>query len=143
MYAKILVPLDGSHNSDQALKEAIRLAKSFGSQVEVIHVVNYNPVEGATADLPEALVDAGNKLLADARQRIEATGLSCVIRLIDNPAAAVDVSATIIEIAHECHAELVAIGADSKLGSVAEKVMNQCPLPVWIIRGSKSDAQKT
>lgn len=142
MYAKILVPIDGSHNANQALEEAIRLAKSFGSQIEVIHVINPGGPEAASADHIEELVNIGNKWLIDARQNLETVGVPCLTRLVEKTVAPGDVPGTIIEIAHECHAELVVIGADSKLGSVAEKVMNQCPLPVWIIRGSRTDANK-
>lgn len=36
MYAKILVPVDGSNTANQALDEAIKLAKTLGSTIEEI-----------------------------------------------------------------------------------------------------------
>ncbi len=40
MYEHILVPLDGSRNSKQALEEAISLAKKFDSKLSLLTVIN-------------------------------------------------------------------------------------------------------
>ncbi len=40
MYAKILVPVDGSQASTAGLTEAIKIAKSQGSEIRLVHVVN-------------------------------------------------------------------------------------------------------
>src|SRR5579862_8890371 len=40
MYAKILVPVDGSQTSAAGLTEAIKIAKSQGSEIRLLHVVN-------------------------------------------------------------------------------------------------------
>ncbi|ASU38747.1 universal stress protein UspA [Herbaspirillum sp. meg3] len=152
MYAKILVPVDGSPTSNQALDEAIRLAKALGSNIEVVHVVDnsyilydtgYQPPAGLHTDF----ISAGQGILDDAKKRVEAAGLPGNTRLIESPVAAGDISGTILQAAKESSAELVVIGSHGQkgfrkmvLGSVAEKVMHQCPLPVWIIRGTQAAA---
>ena len=148
MYAKILVPVDGSKTANQALDEAIVLARTLGSKIEVIHVVDnsyllYDTGYEQPAGLQEAFIAAGQSILSDARIRIEAAGLVGQTRIIENPITPGDISATIVHAALEGKAEMVAIGShgqkgfrETMLGSVAEKVMHQCPLPVWIIRGT-------
>ncbi len=39
MYSQILVPVDGSTASTCALREAIKIAKSQGSQLRLLHIV--------------------------------------------------------------------------------------------------------
>ena len=40
MYARILVPVDGSDTSSKGLEEAIKIAKSQGSTLCLLHIVN-------------------------------------------------------------------------------------------------------
>ena len=40
MYGNILVPIDGSETAKRGLNEAVSLAKSLGSRIRVIHVIN-------------------------------------------------------------------------------------------------------
>lgn len=47
MYRKLLVPVDGSAPSMLGLKEAIKLARSQGSELQLVHVVNELIVTGA------------------------------------------------------------------------------------------------
>lgn len=150
MYAKILVPVDGSSTANQALDEAIRLAKTLGSKIEVIHVVDnsyilYDTGYQPPAGLHDAFVSAGQNILQDAKLRIETAGLPGLTRIIESPVGPGDISGTILHAAQESKAELVVIGSHGQkgfrqmmLGSVAEKVMHQCPLPVWIIRGTQT-----
>jgi len=148
MYARILVPVDGSKTSNQALDEAIGLAKTLGSEIEVIHVVDnsyllYETGYEQPPGLHEAFVAAGLHILSLAQQRLDAAGISATTRIIECPITPGDIPATIVHAAVQGKAEMVAIGShgqkgfrDMMLGSVAEKVMHQCPLPVWIVRGT-------
>ena len=40
MFKRILVAVDGSHTADQALQEAIELAKEFQAQLRIVHAVD-------------------------------------------------------------------------------------------------------
>lgn len=150
MYAKILVPVDGSPTANQALDEAIRLAKALGSKIEIVHVVDnsyilYDTGYQPPAGLHKDFISAGQNILDDAKNRVEAAGLAGSARIIESPIAPGDIPGTILHAAKESGAELVVIGSHGQkgfrkmvLGSVAEKVMHQCPLPVWIIRGTQT-----
>ena len=81
MYDKILVPIDGSPTSQCGLKEAIKIAKSQGSIVRLLHVVNefmfdYTYSSGMnTTTVIDALRDAGKR--SGASTRPENRSLSC------------------------------------------------------------------
>ena len=50
MFKHILVPVDGSPTSLAAIDKAIALAKSFGSTVTAIYVIDPYPFTGVGAD---------------------------------------------------------------------------------------------
>jgi len=65
-YRRILAPVDGSKTSNKGLREAIRLAKSEGAKLFVLHVVSEYPafavMDGMMAGAPGAdLVPAGDR----------------------------------------------------------------------------------
>ncbi|WP_034292735.1 universal stress protein [Herbaspirillum sp. RV1423] len=150
MYAKILVPVDGSTTANQALDEAIKLAHALGSTIEALYVVDnshllYDTGFTPSADIHGAVVDAGQAILDEAKARIVATGLQGDTRMVESQSTPGDVPGAILKAAKDSKAELVVIGSHGRtgfrrlvLGSVAEKVMHQCPLPVWIIRGKEA-----
>ena len=40
MFKRILVAVDGSHTAEQALQEAIKLAKELQAQLRIVHAVD-------------------------------------------------------------------------------------------------------
>lgn len=64
MYDNILVPLDGSKNSQQALEEACKLAKQFDSKLQLVTVINNtNFYYGAGAvGMPPSMYDDQHKI---------------------------------------------------------------------------------
>lgn len=150
MYAKILVPVDGSNTANQALDEAIKLAKTLNSTIEVLHVIDnshllYDTGISAAADVHGTVIDAGKTILEQAKLRVTSAGLHGETRMVDDLVAPGDIAGSILKAARDSQAELVVIGSHGRtgfrklvLGSVAEKVMHQCPLPVWIIRGKEA-----
>ncbi|MEE8823992.1 putative universal stress protein [Lentilactobacillus sunkii] len=64
MYEHILVPLDGSKNSQQALEEACKLAKQFDSTLNLVTVINNtNFYYGAgAAGMPPSMYDDQHKI---------------------------------------------------------------------------------
>ncbi|MGO9425409.1 MAG: universal stress protein, partial [Steroidobacteraceae bacterium] len=81
MYPKILVPVDGSETSTVGLKEAIKVAKSQGSQMRLLHVVNefvldYSYGAGLYgSNLIESLREGGKKILEQAESLVRAQGV--------------------------------------------------------------------
>ena len=69
MYRRILVPLDGSRTSQLGLGEAVKLAKSQGSSLRLVHVVD----ELVLLNAPEMSYDAGEliEVLKDDGRRMK------------------------------------------------------------------------
>lgn len=144
-YRKILVAVDGSEPATRGLREAIRVAKSEGAQLCVLHVVNefyaYASMEGVglSADVADKLREDGRVLLAKAQAEAEKQGVTVttVLREIVGGSAA----DLIVEEAKKQGAELIALGTHGRrgvrrlvLGSDAEQVVRTAPVPVLLVR---------
>ncbi|GAD15653.1 universal stress protein [Lentilactobacillus otakiensis] len=81
MYEHILVPLDGSKNSQQALEEACKLAKQFDSTLNLITVINNtNFYYGAgAAGMPPSMYDdqhqIAENIINEAKKYVDSQGV--------------------------------------------------------------------
>ncbi|MCH7342904.1 universal stress protein [Pelomonas sp. CA6] len=147
MYAKILVPVDGSPTSDAGLAEAIKVARLCGAQLHLMNAVDLHSFAmfssaglGLTPENFDLLREGGEKVLAAARAQVEAAGLPVQTHLIESLASRV--SDLIVQEARDCGAELIVLGTHGRrgasralLGSDAEMVLRQAPVPVLLVRG--------
>ncbi|GAA2972180.1 universal stress protein [Lentilactobacillus parakefiri] len=82
MYNNILVPLDGSRNSQQALEEACKLAKQFDSKLQLVTVINNtNFYYGAgAAGMPPSMYDDQHKIaeniIAEVKKYADSQGVN-------------------------------------------------------------------
>ncbi|WP_283678310.1 universal stress protein [Lentilactobacillus sp. Marseille-Q4993] len=73
MFKKILVPMDGSERSKEALDMAIDLALQFKSEIHIVSVVNEAGIyfmsgrPGVTANFLEEQREAASKIVEDAK----------------------------------------------------------------------------
>lgn len=83
---KILVPIDGSKHSERALETAVEIAKKFDGKLTLINIVSPFSVplssmvyvavpEADLAAAEKAVIKAGEKLLADAKEGVNAEGV--------------------------------------------------------------------
>jgi nucleotide-binding universal stress UspA family protein len=147
MYRNILVALDGSHTSELALQEAIRLAKAFGAKLRLVHAVdtvnlnidgefiNYNEIRGAMRQSGEAVLE---KALASTQD----AGIEAEVRLLEIDTLGQRIPEVIAEDAQNWPADVIVIGTHGRrgishlfLGSVAEGVVRVASRPVLLIRG--------
>jgi nucleotide-binding universal stress UspA family protein len=148
MYQKILVPIDGSKTSARGLDEAIKLAKSLGSSIRLIHVVNELMIvatyEGTvySGELVEALRESGKKILAQAQDKVTAAGVSVQSELLE--AHGGQAGAVIVNDAAQSKVELIVLGTHGRrglsrlvMGSDAEQVVRQTAVPVLLVRQSE------
>ncbi len=146
MFAKILVPLDGSPLAEMALKPALTLAKWADSRVYLLRVPAYQQVI-----IPDA---AGEALLWDesieksARdeaqaylQRMQAIHpeQKICLRLVEG-----DEAGAIVDVAEEEAIDLIIMSTHGYsgltrwvLGSVTEKVLRAAPCPVLVVRSEE------
>ena len=73
MFKHILVPVDGSETSMLAVSKAAGLAKTFGSAVTAVYVVDPYPFTGVGADFAYGQAQYINAATAEANTALEAT----------------------------------------------------------------------
>ncbi|HEX5685127.1 MAG TPA: universal stress protein [Ideonella sp.] len=146
MYARILVPVDGSPTSELGLGQAIELASALKSHLVLLCVVDdfslrTDMVSALSFDDTRArLLAYGKETLAEAGQRATQAGLSheAVLREVTSQRVA-DV---IVEEATRQHCGLIAMGTHGRrglnrlaMGSDAALVLREAPVPVLLVRG--------
>lgn len=145
MYERILVPVDGSEPSRRALSEAIALGRICHSALVLMHVVEYYPVmlEMATATTWELISDDlrrhGQGVLDEAHRAAVDAGLAAESHLVD--ASASRVCDLIVDQARAHRCDLIVMGTHGRrglnralIGSDAELVIRQSPVPVLLVR---------
>jgi nucleotide-binding universal stress UspA family protein len=145
MYSKILVPIDGSPTSTRGLNEAIKIAKSQGSQLCLVHIVNELILDYAfspglyAANLIESRVKAGKAVLEAGESAAQREGVNATSVLLESiGAVAADL---ILQQARKFHADLIVMGTHGRrglfrlaLGSDAEQVVRAATVPVVLVR---------
>ena len=143
MYKRILVPVDGSATSNRGLDEAIRLAKLTGARLRLVHVVDglifSTGFELATGDIFGVLVEAGAKILSEARARVEASNVAVDTFLPETFGGRVcDIVNTQAKV---WSADLIVIGTHGRrgvgrlfIGSDAEQIVRTATVPVLLVR---------
>jgi nucleotide-binding universal stress UspA family protein len=136
----IVVGTDGSHGSEAAVRKVIELAQGSGA---TIHVVCAFPHAGTLERLGlTAKTDAVNMrgiaadVLARDERRFEEAGFS-----VQTYAREGDAADTILDVAGEVNAGLIAVGARGTtsvrrfmLGSVSGKLAHHTPTSLLIVR---------
>ncbi|RJT06186.1 universal stress protein [Halococcus sp. IIIV-5B] len=137
MIETVVVATDGSASVERAVSVALDLADRFEATVHALYVVDEDDIAEEAADqreeAREALTDRGDDSLAAVRER---AGREVVTEVrVGRPA---DVICTY---ADESDADVVAMGTRGRhgeyrflLGSVAEAVVDSCPVPVLTVR---------
>lgn len=146
MYQRILVPIDGSATSERALDETIKFAQQHNAQVEVIYVLEdvlyfENDDYLNYAELLHSMRCSGEKILAQAQQKLQQAGIVNETKLLEAQGARV--ANVIVDEAQNYLADLIIIGTHGRsgfsrilLGSVAEGVVRTAHIPILLIRGS-------
>ncbi len=137
MFQKILVAIDASVYSQQALPTAIEVARKFKGHLLVVHVVEHDRGRAAAFSV-ESPADA-TRLVAEAVKKAKDAGLEAKGELLDR--AAGHVAPAIAATAAANSIDLIVMGSrglsDAQgflLGSVTHKVMQMVDVPVLIAR---------
>jgi nucleotide-binding universal stress UspA family protein len=146
MYSRILVAVDGSPHSAHALEHAAGLAKSLSASLRLVHVIDigllpYGPELSIDIDaLLKARRAAGEKILAAARDSVQAPGIEVDTLLLDTATPVQHVAAALAETASNWPADLLVLGTHGRrgmerwlLGSVAEGVARRSTVPVLLV----------
>jgi nucleotide-binding universal stress UspA family protein len=141
-FKTIVVGTDFQASSQRAVALAANLAQASGGELVVVHTFElptygYSGMEMSAVDWVTPMQDAAkqslNALVAELTQRgSKARGVLGVGAAWEQ----------ILHVAKDVKADLVVVGTHGRvgmlhalLGSVAEKVVRMCPLPVLTVRG--------
>jgi nucleotide-binding universal stress UspA family protein len=139
MISKILVPVDGSENSEKGLRYACRLASKVGATVTVLHIVAI-PYTGESAVFHiEPLEDAGRMILERAKKILteeKCVGANFVLRKgTGNPGHGIvnfgeEENFSLIVMSAKGHSAL----AHLLMGSVSNMVVKHAPCSILIVK---------
>ena len=143
----ILLPTDGSECSRKAMLYALSFAQQYGAQVLTLHVIDqrrerqpeqsYIEMDLGTGPTTQrGLEEAGRRALQEVADAATKVGVAVETRLVTGIP-----SEDIVRIAKELSVDLIIMGTHGRtgvshalLGSVAEKVVQQAPCPVLVVR---------
>jgi len=139
MFNKILVPLDGSELAAKVLPQVIEMAKTFKSQVTLMHVC-YTPMVGETSPGTMKAAEAGEKkwcsaFMGKAAGDLKAQGVDVTTECVEGVPAR-----EIIGYADKNKMDLIALATHGTgevawfLGSTAERVVTHATVPVFLVR---------
>ena len=142
MFDTIVVATDGADRVRRAVSVAVDVAARFDAEVHAVYVVDAGEVESSPdrvrEDLRDALDDEGrgalDRVTDTARDRDDDLDVTIEVRE-GRPASEIDAYARSVD------ADLVAMGTRGRhgenrflIGSVAERVVRTCPVPVLTVR---------
>ena len=133
----IVVATDGSESVRRAVGVALDLADRFDAAVHALSVVDTDEIDSSPAELREDLADALERQAHDALETVaDRAGGSVTTAVREGRPAA-----EIVAYAREEDLDAVAVGTRGRhgenrllLGSVAERVVRTCPVPVLTVR---------
>jgi nucleotide-binding universal stress UspA family protein len=144
VYQNILVPVDGSETAEQALREAIQLARRLSARIRLIHVVNRMPwitqgSPGVVEELIDQLRSTGESIIHEAKTAVRDAGIEVDHRLIE--AMGERAGEYIVAEANGWPAELIVCGTHGRrglkrllVGGDAEYIIRHSPVPVLLVR---------
>ena len=145
MFKHILVPVDGSETSMNAVAKAAALAKTFDSAVTALYVIDPYPFTGVGADFAygqaqylSAATAEANAALDAAKAAITQAGVTNVSTMVGEGHAVHD---GIQRAVQSTGADLIVIGSHGRrgleklvLGSVTHRVLGVARVPVLVVR---------
>jgi universal stress protein A len=138
-YKKILLVVDLTEDSELVGERAKAIAACYGSSIQLLHVVEYVPVEpmGETllpaVQIEEELIERARQRLKDLARRLELTDSDCFVE-------AGNIKAEIIRVAEEQHADLIVLGSRERhglailLNFTEDTVLHSSPCDVLAVR---------
>jgi nucleotide-binding universal stress UspA family protein len=145
MFKRILVPVDGSSTSMQAVDKAVALAQAFGAAVTVVCVIDPYPFTGVGEDFGYGQAEYLSVAMAQAHHSIHNAEAAFKAAGIDTEARVVESGVPyegILQTATDQGADLIVMGSHGRrglqrflLGSVAQRVLSHADVPVLVVRG--------
>jgi nucleotide-binding universal stress UspA family protein len=148
-FNKILVPIDYSTHSDEALRTAVDLAKRYSAPITIVNV--YEPIDRMVPEAYWVLTpEQEQRVLAAFKDRLEKTekqlrdmgATNVESRLLEGA-----IALQIVSYAKDRGVDLIVMGTHGRtgvkhllLGSVAERVLRTAPCAVLVVKAAERAA---
>jgi len=138
LYMNILVPLDGSGDSQKALLQACDLAKNYQANLILVYVVEKSHSLNLLdrKEYLEILRKFGNKVLIKGKQTAKNQGIDVTTIMKEG-----NISNEIVKLAKNKKCNLIIVGSKGLgatarflLGSISNKLANNSPCSVLIVK---------
>ena len=144
MFETVVIATDGSQSVQRAVDVALDLAARFDAEVHALYVVDAGDVESSPEEIRSELRDALSDRGREALSAVESRAGRDVVTAVREGRPASEITAY----AREVDADLVATGTRGRhgenrflIGSVAERVVRTCPVPVLTVRQLAEEAE--
>ena len=148
MYQRILVPLDGTSNSEAILPQVKSLAQQCGAKVFLLQVLESLPPHAASV-APEIINEGFSQRVAEVERYVHSIEAQFVAE--GYPAQAIvrygTVVETILAVAQETGADLIAMASRGYTGlkrliygSVAGEVLHRSKTPLLVLHAEDDNA---
>jgi universal stress protein A len=143
VYRRILVVVDLTEDSLSLGRRAQALAGIFGAEVELLHVVEFVPVEPMGETLMPS-VQIEDELLERARQRLATLATELGLPAAAARVEAGNVKSEIVRIAREHNSDLIVLGSRERHGLsilvnfTEDTVLHAAPCDVLAVRVGRS-----
>lgn len=144
-YRRILLVVDLTEDSLQIGRRARDLAAVVGAELELLHVVEFMPVEPMGETLMPA-VRIEDELLARARQRLTALAEQLGLAGAPHRVESGNVKAEVVRVARERQIDLIVLGSRERHGLsilvnfTEDTVLHTAPCDVLAVRVGKAAA---
>lgn len=149
MYQNLVVAVDGSNTSMNALKHAAELAKLSGAKLTIVSIANPTEFMAVAPEFLEyenyesAALHQGEQVLNRAEAIAKEAGVTSINRhLAMSTKGTRDMAQLLVDYAEAQSADLLVLGTHGRtglmhllMGSFAETVMRQSTLPLLVLRG--------
>ena len=153
MYQHLVVAVDGSKTSLNALQHAAELAKAVKARLTLVTVANPGEYMSLAPEFLQhesyeaAAIAGGNEVLAEASDAAKAAGVADVqAHLLVRSKGAKEMAQELVDYADSKKADLLVLGTHGRsglmhllMGSFAETLMRQSHLPLLVIRSTQSE----
>ncbi len=137
MFERIAIATDGSDSVSRAVDVALDLAERFDAEVHALSIVDAGEVESSPDAVREDLREALSTQAAEALESVSERAGERVTTAVREGRPAAEITAY----ARENDIDVVATGTRGRhgenrflIGSVAERVVRTCPVPVLTVR---------
>lgn len=144
MYARILVPTDGSPLSERAARTAVELAQRLGAQLLAFTVSEpypYSPLGEAPPLLPQEFYEGEQRLASERLRAVQAVAEAQHVPCGTASQEGLQAWRAIVEYAEGQNVDLIVMASHGRgglsgllLGSQTHKVLTHCRVPVLVVR---------